>query len=74
MAFYLRRLCEAERSDIAVLTNSTANLSETTVSDSGSAAFTGSDTVDLATLRTAVRALQTSLAEVQAMLKALIDS
>lgn len=68
MAFYLRRRYETDAGDTLVLSDSDTKLTASTVTDSGSGAFVGSDTVDIATLRTAVRALQTAVADIQGVI------
>ena len=66
MAFYLRRLYEMDPNDKVALTD--ALVTGSGVATSGSAAFAGSDTVDIAALRAQVQAIETALNEVVMLL------
>ena len=66
MAFYLRRLYETVPDDKVVCGEDAITGSGVAVS--GSAAFVGSDTVDIAELRTKVQAIETALNEVVTLL------
>jgi NAD(P)H-hydrate repair Nnr-like enzyme with NAD(P)H-hydrate dehydratase domain len=66
MAFYLRRLHEVDQ-DQSIICGE-ALVTGSGVATSGSAAFAGSDTVDIATLRTQVQAIETALNEVVTLL------
>ena len=67
MAFYLRRLYETVPDDMVVCGDGTL-VTGSGVAESGSAAFAGSDTVDIAELRTQVQAIETALNEVVTLL------
>ncbi len=66
MAFYLRRLYETVPDDQVLCGD--ALVTGSGVATSGSAAFAGSDTVDIATLRAQVQAIETALNEVVTLL------
>ena len=66
MAFYLRRLYETVPDDKVVLTD--ALVTGSGVAVSGSAAFVGTDTVDIAEVRTQIQAIETALNEVVTLL------
>lgn len=61
MAFYLRRRCETVGDDLMVLSDATATAMGSGVAESGSGAFVGSDTVDIAALRTQLQDIETKL-------------
>lgn len=66
MAFYLRRLYETVPDDKVVLTD--ALVTGSGVGTSASGAFVGTDTVDIAALRTQIQAIETALNEVVTLL------
>ena len=66
MAFYLRRLYETVPDEKVICGD--ALVTGSGVTESGSAAFAGSDTVDIATLRAQVQAIETALNEVVTLL------
>ena len=67
MAFYLRRLYETVPDDIVVCGDGSL-VTGSGVVESGSASFTGSDTVELADLRTQIQAIETQLNEIVTLL------
>jgi len=66
MTFCLRRLHETVPDDKVVLTD--ALVTGSGVAVSGSAAFVGTDTVDIAEVRTQIQAIETALNEVVTLL------
>lgn len=61
MAFYLRRRCETEGDTLMVCSDQDAGTMGAGVTESGSGAFAGSDTVDLAALLTQIQDIETKL-------------
>jgi hypothetical protein len=66
MAFYLRRLYETVPDDSVLCGD--ALVTGSGVAESGSASFVGSDTVDIAELRTQLQAIEAALNEVVTLL------
>lgn len=66
MAFYLRRKYEAVPDEKLVCTD--ALTTTTALTPSGSASFVGADTVDIATLRTQIQAIETAVNEIVTLL------
>lgn len=61
MAFYLRRQYEVAPGDLVVLSDQTASEMGSGTTESGSGAFAGSDTVDLADLLAKIQDIETKL-------------
>lgn len=61
MAFYLRRRCETEGDTLMVCSDQDATAMGSGTSESGSGAFVGTDTVDLADLLAKIQDIETKL-------------